>query len=53
MYAYLQGKFTFKSPAQIYVDINGIGFEVNVSLNTYSAIQNMTEGRLFTHLQVK
>ena len=53
MYAYLQGKFTFKSPAQIYVDINGVGYEVNVSLNTYSAIQNLTEGRLYTYLQIK
>jgi Holliday junction DNA helicase RuvA len=53
MYAYLQGKFTYKSPAQIYLDVNGIGFEVNISLHTYSAIQNMAEGRLFIHMQVK
>ncbi len=53
MYAYLQGKFTEKSPAQVYVDVNGVGFEVNISLNTYSHIQNMDQGKLFTHLQVK
>jgi Holliday junction DNA helicase RuvA len=53
MYAYLNGKFTFKSPAQIYIDVNGVGYEVNISLNTYAAIQNLTEGKLFTHLQVK
>ena len=53
MYAYLQGKFTYKSPAQVYLDVNGIGFEVNISLNTFSAIQQLTEGKLFTHLQVK
>jgi Holliday junction DNA helicase RuvA len=53
MYAYLQGKFTFKSPAQVYLDVNGIGFEINISLHTYSAIQQLPEGRLFTHLQVK
>jgi Holliday junction DNA helicase RuvA len=53
MYAYLQGKFTYKSPAQIYIDVNGIGFEVNISLHTYSAIQNFAEGRLFIHMQVK
>ena len=53
MYAYLQGKFTYKSPAQIYIDVNGIGFEVNISLHTYSAIQNLAEGRLFIHMQVK
>lgn len=53
MYAYLEGKFTMKNPAQVYVDINGIGFEVNISLNTYSYIQSSVSGKLFTYLQVK
>jgi holliday junction DNA helicase RuvA len=53
MYAYLQGKFTYKSPAQVYVDVHGIGYEVNISLNTFTAIQHLNEGKLFTHLQVK
>jgi len=53
MYAYLEGKFTMKNPAQVYVDINGIGFEVNISLNTYSHIQSSVSGKLFTFLQVK
>ncbi len=53
MYAYLQGKFTYKNPAQVYIDVNGIGYEVNISLNTYSHIQNLEQGKLFTHLQVK
>ena len=53
MYAYLEGKFSFKSPAQVYVDINGVGYEVNISLNTYSAIQSLEKGRLYTYLQVK
>lgn len=53
MYAYLQGKFTFKNPAQVYVDVNGVGYEVNISLNTYTHIQQLNEGKLFTYLQVK
>ena len=53
MYAYLQGKFTFKSPAQVHIDVNGVGYEVNISLNTYSAILQLNEGKLYTHLQVK
>lgn len=53
MYAYLQGKFTFKSPAQIHLDVNGLGYEVNISLNTFSAVQDLKEGKLFVHLQVK
>jgi holliday junction DNA helicase RuvA len=53
MYAYLQGKFTFKNPAQVYVDVNGVGYEVNISLNTYGHIQQLNEGKLYTFLQVK
>jgi Holliday junction DNA helicase RuvA len=53
MYAYLQGKFTYKSPAQVYIDINGVGYEVNISLNTYSHIQLLEEGKLYTYLQIK
>jgi holliday junction DNA helicase RuvA len=53
MYAYLQGKFTEKTTAQVYIDVNGVGYEVNISLNTWAHIQNLQQGKLFTHLQVK
>ena len=53
MFAYLQGKFTYKSPAQVYIDVHGVGYEVNISLNTYAALQHLDEGKLFVHLQVK
>ncbi len=53
MYAYLQGKFTEKTTAQVYIDVNGVGYEVNISLNTWTYIQNLEQGKLFTHLQVK
>ncbi|MEO6454740.1 MAG: Holliday junction branch migration protein RuvA [Ginsengibacter sp.] len=53
MIAYLAGKFTYKNPTVVYVDVNGIGYEVNISLNTYAKIQTLSEGKLFTHLQVK
>jgi Holliday junction DNA helicase RuvA len=53
MYAYLQGNFTHKTPAQIYIDVNGVGYEVNISLNTWSHIQHLQQGKLYTHLQVK
>ncbi|CAN5252560.1 Holliday junction branch migration protein RuvA [soil metagenome] len=53
MIAYLQGTFSYKNPAVVYVDVNGVGYEVNISLNTYSQIQNLKQGRLYTYLQVK
>jgi Holliday junction DNA helicase RuvA len=53
MYAYLEGKFTMKNAAQVYVDINGVGYELNISLNTYAHIQNLDKGKLYTYLQIK
>lgn len=53
MIAYLSGKFTYKAPTVVYVDVQGIGYEVNITLNTYANIQNLGEGKLFTYLQIK
>ncbi len=53
MFAYLSGKFSFKSAAQVYVDVNGVGYEVNITLNTYASIEQQSEGKLFTYLQIK
>ncbi len=53
MIAYLSGKFSYKNPAVVYVDVHGVGYEVNISLNTYSHIQKLSEGKLYTYLQVK
>jgi Holliday junction DNA helicase RuvA len=53
MYAYLKGKFTYKSPTQIIVDVNGIGFDVQISLHTYEALRSLDEGVLFVHQIVK
>lgn len=53
MIAYLSGKFTYKNPAVVYVDVQGVGYEVNISLNTYEHIQGLTEGKLFTYLQIR
>src|SRR5450432_303251 len=53
MIAYLSGKFAYKNPAVVYVDVHGVGYEVNISLNTWSHIQKLTEGKLYTYLQIK
>jgi Holliday junction DNA helicase RuvA len=53
MYAYLQGKFVDKTPARLFVDVNGVGYEVNISLHTYSFIQKLDHGKLFTWLHIK
>lgn len=53
MIAYLKGDFVQKNPASVQVDVNGIGYEVQISLNTYSKIQNLDKGILYTHLLVR
>jgi Holliday junction DNA helicase RuvA len=53
MIAYLKGDFVHKSPALVHVDVNGVGYEVQISLNTYSRIQGLEKGILYTHLLVR
>jgi holliday junction DNA helicase RuvA len=53
MYAYITGKFNEKTAASVIVDVNGIGYELHISLNTWIAIQNLEQGKLYTHLQIK
>jgi holliday junction DNA helicase RuvA len=48
MIAYLKGDFVHKSPTVVHVDVNGVGYEVLISLNTYSKIQNLGKGILHT-----
>ena len=52
MIAFVRGKFAVKNPAQVIVDVNGVGYECNISLNTYSAISNKDSGQLFTYLHI-
>src|SRR3954466_15226286 len=52
MIAFVRGKFARKSPSQIIVDVNGVGYELQISLNTYSFISNKDEGQLHTYLHI-
>jgi Holliday junction DNA helicase RuvA len=53
MYAYIEGDIAYKSPSLLHVAVHGIGYEVNITLQTYSKIQSLDKCRLFTHLQVR
>lgn len=52
MIAFVRGHFAVKTPARIVVDVNGVGYELQVSLNTYAAISNKDSGQLFTYLHI-
>jgi Holliday junction DNA helicase RuvA len=53
MIAYLNGDFVNKTPAQVQVDVNGVGYEVQISLNTFSKIQGMEKGKLHILMLVR
>jgi len=53
MIAFIRGEFTFKSPTVVHIDVNGVGYELQISLHTYSQIQHLEKGILQTYHQVK
>ena len=53
MISHLSGKLVSKSPTSLVVECNGIGYEVNISLNTYSRIIDSEQIKIYTHLQIR
>tara|TARA_B100001057_G_scaffold378231_1_gene383586 strand:+ start:48 stop:629 length:582 start_codon:yes stop_codon:yes gene_type:complete len=53
MITQIQGKLVEKNPTQVVVDCNGIGYEINISLFTFSSLSSDENIKLFTHLQVR
>lgn len=53
MIAYIKGEITYKSPTYILIETGGIGYHVNISLNTYAQIEKLEKVQILTHLQVK
>ena len=52
MIAFVRGSFTVKTPARVVVDVNGVGYDLQISLNTYSAISNKEAGLLHTYIHL-
>ncbi|MES2650785.1 MAG: Holliday junction branch migration protein RuvA [Bacteroidota bacterium] len=53
MFAYIDGKLTFKCPTYVVVEAGGVGYHINISLNTYSALANTEHCKIYTWLHVK
>ena len=53
MYAYIDGKLTFKSPTHLVVEAGGIGYHINISLHTYAALGTAERCKIYTWLHVK
>jgi Holliday junction DNA helicase RuvA len=53
MITYLRGDFVYKTPALIHIDVHGVGYEIQISLHTFSQIQHLDKGLLHIYHQVK
>jgi Holliday junction DNA helicase RuvA len=53
MYAYIDGKPAFKCPTYVIIDAGGVGYHINISLHTFSLLEDKEQCKLFTWLHVK
>ncbi len=53
MIGYLHGKIISKKPTKLLLDVGGVGYLVNISINTFEKLSDKTEVSLFTHLSVR
>jgi Holliday junction DNA helicase RuvA len=53
MIAFLKGRLVHRDPAHVVIDVNGVGYQVNISLQTYSEVKEQENISLFTHLSIR
>lgn len=53
MIAYVDGQLAAKSPTYVIVDVQGIGYQVHISLYTYERVVNLERCRLLTHQVIR
>lgn len=53
MYSFISGKVSEKNPAYVIIDNQGIGYLINITLNTFTAIGEQEEAKLYVHLAIR
>jgi holliday junction DNA helicase RuvA len=53
MIAFLKGRLAHKEPTFVIIDVNGVGYHVNISLQTFSDVKDQENILLFTHLAIR
>jgi len=53
MIAFLKGKLVYKDPTHVVIDVNGVGYHVIISLQTFSAVKDQENILLYTHLSIR
>lgn len=53
MIAFIRGNFVLKTPALIHVEAQGVGYELHISLHTFTQVQHLEKGLLYTYLHIR
>lgn len=53
MITHLKGQLVEKTPTSVVIECNGVGYEIHISLHTFSLIPESENVKLFTHLLVR
>ena len=53
MISFLKGNKVEIDVSKVVIDVNGVGYKVNISLRTFSKIKDLNNLHIFTHLHVK
>jgi holliday junction DNA helicase RuvA len=53
MIAFLKGRLAHRDPTHVVIDVNGVGYHVNITLQTFSAIKEQENILLYTHLSIR
>ena len=53
MYEYIKGRIEELSPAMSIIEANQVGYAVNISLNTYAALEGKAEAKLYIHEAIR
>ena len=53
MYEYIKGEIAELTPARVVIEAAGVGYDINISLQTYSEIEKLTEAKIYVHYIVR
>ncbi len=53
MYEYIKGTIAELSPARVVIEATGVGYDIAISLQTYSEIEHLTEAKIYVHYVVR
>jgi Holliday junction DNA helicase RuvA len=52
MFEYIEGRIVSKNPAFVVMDVNGIGYKIEIPLSTYENLPSSGKARLYTSLKI-